>query len=69
MTRNDRKFAIELARKRYAASDLEIEDFPPVKEAKGGAWVRAWVWVPNVPKRKGLEDGRSAAGVALARRS
>lgn len=72
MTRSDRKFAIELAKKRYTGPDLEIEDFPPVKEAEGGAWIRAWVWVPTVvPKRGGkmIEDGRASAGVSLARRN
>jgi hypothetical protein len=37
----------------YTAStcDLEIDDQPQVSIAKDGAWVAAWVWVPQ-------EEGR-----------
>lgn len=43
-------YQIARARRLYAQGsddDIEIDDDALVSEGDGGAWVQAWVWVPN----------------------
>lgn len=43
---------IERARARYAVpsdDDIEVDDDARISEGEGGAWVQAWVWVPQCP--------------------
>jgi len=43
---------VERARELYGDDDLTVDDDAVVSDADGGAWVAAWVWVPddNEPK-------------------
>jgi hypothetical protein len=38
---------IDEAREMYSDDDIEIDDDALVSEGDGGAWVQAWVWVPD----------------------
>lgn len=37
----------EKAVAKYASDDVEIDDTAYVSEADNGAWVSAWVWIPE----------------------
>jgi hypothetical protein len=45
---DDRKLEIrEAARARWVNDDLQIDEDAVVSLAEEGAWVAAWVWVPE----------------------
>lgn len=46
-----REYFIAEARKEYACDELEIDDIPDLSVGEDGAFVSAWVWVPN-PKKE-----------------
>lgn len=40
-------WAVQQARDDYTNDEIEIDDEPLISETDEGAWVGAWVWVPN----------------------
>jgi len=43
----ERRELIDMARAMYQENDIEIDDDAKISVAEGGAWVQAWVWIPE----------------------
>ena len=44
-----------LARHAWTGDDIEIDDNPEVIVGDDGAWVAAWVWIPNPEEQEDAE--------------
>ena len=40
---------IQQARQEYATDGIDFDDYPDTSVSDDGTWVKAWVWVPEVP--------------------
>lgn len=38
---------ITTARETYCCDDLVVDDDADIRDADGGCWVAAWLWLPN----------------------